>query len=114
MNAIRGFSAPLNGVRPGYLAKMSNRQKQQTRKHGGCGIRMANVEKLSPKPGRPALSEAASRRHFSKERSAVPKANMAVLKRTHSTSGTLRKYSRILSSFVESAARRDRGYRPIR
>jgi len=31
MNAIRGFSAPLNGVQPGHLAKMSSRQKQETR-----------------------------------------------------------------------------------
>src|SRR5258707_3356632 len=60
MNAIRGFSAPLNGVRPGHFAKMSSRQKQETPRNGGCGTHiMTNVENLSPKPGRPALNEAA-------------------------------------------------------
>jgi hypothetical protein len=32
--AIGGFSAPLNGVRPGYPAKMSSRQKQETPRRG--------------------------------------------------------------------------------
>src|SRR6266478_6028820 len=45
MNAIRGFSAPLNGVQPGHLAKMSSHQKQETPRHGGCGTHiMTNVE----------------------------------------------------------------------
>jgi hypothetical protein len=30
MNAIGGFSAPLNGFRPGHTAKMSSRQMQET------------------------------------------------------------------------------------
>ena len=47
MNAIRGFSAPLNGVRPGYLAKMSSRQKQETRGGGLNGTHsMINDENL--------------------------------------------------------------------
>jgi hypothetical protein len=55
MNPIRGFSAPLNGVRPGNLAKMSSRQKKETR---GCGLSgthtMTDVENLFQKLGRPA------------------------------------------------------------
>ena len=44
MNAIGGFSAPLNGIRPrGYPAKMSSRQKQETRDLGGSHT-MINVE----------------------------------------------------------------------
>jgi hypothetical protein len=47
MNAIRGFSAPLNGVQPGHLAKMSSRQKQETRGGGLSGTHtMTNVENL--------------------------------------------------------------------
>ena len=41
----QGFSAPLNGVQPGHLAKMSSHQKQETPRHGGCGTHiMTNVE----------------------------------------------------------------------
>src|SRR6266850_8544087 len=47
MNAIRGFSAPRNGVRPGHLAKMSSRQKQETRGGGLNGTHsMINDENL--------------------------------------------------------------------
>src|SRR5712691_7820698 len=58
MNAIRGFSAPLNGVQPGHLAKLSSRQKRETR---GGGLRRTHrpTLKTCSKPGRPALSEAA-------------------------------------------------------
>ena len=38
MNAIGGFSAPLNGVRPGYPANMSTHQKQETPRTGLSGI----------------------------------------------------------------------------
>ena len=34
MNAIGGFSARLNGFRPGHPAKMSSRQKQETQSFG--------------------------------------------------------------------------------
>ena len=45
MNAIRGFSAPLNGVQPGHLAKMSSRQKQETPRTGLSGTHyMTDVE----------------------------------------------------------------------
>jgi len=37
MNAIRGFSAPLNGIRPGHPEKMSSRQKQGTPTRGLSG-----------------------------------------------------------------------------
>ena len=37
MNAIGGFSAPLNGVRPGYPAKMITHQKQETPRTGLSG-----------------------------------------------------------------------------
>lgn len=54
MNVIGDFSAPLNGVRPGYLAEMSSRQKQETR---GCGLNgthtTTSVENRS-KPDGPA------------------------------------------------------------
>ena len=37
MNAIGGFSAPLNGARPGYPAKISTHQKQETPRTGLSG-----------------------------------------------------------------------------
>jgi hypothetical protein len=47
MNAIGEFSAPPNGVRPGLLAKMSSRQKQETPVGGLTGTHtMTNVENL--------------------------------------------------------------------
>jgi hypothetical protein len=42
MNAIGGFSARLNGVRLGHPAKMSRRQKQETRKCGLSGTHPFN------------------------------------------------------------------------
>jgi hypothetical protein len=51
MNAIGGFSAPLNGIRPrGYAAKMSSRQKQETRDLGGS-YTLIKLKRCS-KPGR--------------------------------------------------------------
>jgi hypothetical protein len=45
MNAIAGFYAPLNGARPGHLAKMSSRKKQETRGGGLNGTHtMTNVD----------------------------------------------------------------------
>jgi hypothetical protein len=45
MNAIGGFSAPLNGVRRGHSAKMSSRQKQETPRTGLSGTHyMTDVE----------------------------------------------------------------------
>src|SRR5260370_6994143 len=54
MNAIRDSCAPLNGVRPDYLAETSRCQKQETR---GCGLRGNHtiVESCS-KPARLALN----------------------------------------------------------
>jgi hypothetical protein len=58
MNAIGEFSAPPNGVRPGYPAKMSNRQKQETRVGGLTGTHtMTNVENLFETGPRPALKQ---------------------------------------------------------
>jgi len=50
MNAIGGFSAPLNGVRPSYPAKMSSHQKQETPRTGLSGthyMNMTDVENLA-------------------------------------------------------------------
>jgi len=45
MNAIGGFSAPLNSVRRGRSAKMSSRQKQETPRTGLSGTHyMTDVE----------------------------------------------------------------------
>jgi hypothetical protein len=58
MNVIGGFSAPLNGVRPGYLAKMSSHQKQETPGYSLSGTihTMTDVENRSKNQGRPALA----------------------------------------------------------
>jgi hypothetical protein len=44
MNAIGGYSAPLNGVRRGHSAKMSSRQKQETPRTGLGTHYMTDVE----------------------------------------------------------------------
>src|SRR5215471_17968936 len=52
MNAIRGFSARLNGDRRGHPAKMSSRQEQETPSSGLSGTcSMTNVENLSRRKG---------------------------------------------------------------
>src|SRR3984893_8330318 len=53
MNAIGDSSAPLNGVRPDYLAKTSRCQKQETRGRGLSGNH--TIVEACSKPGRPAL-----------------------------------------------------------
>jgi phage FluMu protein Com len=57
MNAIGGFSAPLNGVRPGYPAKMSSHQKQETPRTGLSGTHyMTNVENLAASSANPPVA----------------------------------------------------------
>jgi hypothetical protein len=59
-NAIEGFSAPLNGVRPGYPAGMSGHQQRETPRRGLGGTHtMTNAETLFQR--RPPGSEACRR-----------------------------------------------------
>lgn len=47
----RGFSAPLNGLRPGHPLKMSSRQRQETPSSGLSGTHyMTGVENVSAGP----------------------------------------------------------------
>ena len=57
MNAIGGFSAPLNGVRPGHPAKMSSHQKQETPRTGLSGTHyMTDVENLAASSANPPVA----------------------------------------------------------
>ena len=71
MNVIGGFSAPLNGVRPGYLAKMSSHQKQETPRTGLSGIHyMTDVENLTATSANPPVAF---------ERPACPRCNARMM-----------------------------------
>jgi hypothetical protein len=51
------FSAPLNGVRPGYPAKMSSHQKQETPRAGLSGTHyMTDVENLAASCANPPVA----------------------------------------------------------
>jgi hypothetical protein len=57
MNAIGGFSAPLNGVRPGNPAEMSSHQKQETPRTGLSGTHyMTDVENLAASSANPPVA----------------------------------------------------------